>query len=81
MDPYTPKQHTRYLLAKLKPMLRTLIVTYYEVPKRREDLVSLATRLKSTGTYVEVAYKLRPKREGDSQLRRSTNKQRRDSLS
>jgi hypothetical protein len=49
MDPYTPAQRTRHLLAKLKPALRTAIITYHEVPKRREDLVSLATRLESAG--------------------------------
>jgi hypothetical protein len=78
MDPYTPEQRTRHLLAKLKPALRTLIVTHHEVPKRREDLVSLATRLESAGTRVEVAHELRPKREGDSRLRRDANKRRRD---
>jgi hypothetical protein len=81
MDPYTPEQRTRHLLAKLKPALRTLIVTYHKVPKRREDLVSLATRLESTGTRAEVAHKLRPKREGDSRSRRGTSKRRRDSIS
>jgi hypothetical protein len=49
MDSYTPAQRTRHLLAKLKPALRTAIITYCEVPKRREDLVSLATRLESAG--------------------------------
>lgn len=49
MDAYTPAQRTRHLLAKLKPALRTAIITYHEVPKRREDLVSLATRLESAG--------------------------------
>jgi hypothetical protein len=49
MDAYTPTQRTRHLLAKLKPALRTAIITYHEVPKRREDLVSLATRLESAG--------------------------------
>jgi len=78
MDLYTPKQRTHHLLAKLKPALRTLIVTHYEVPKRREDLVSLATRLESAGTRVEVAHKLRPKRKGDSRLRRNVNKRQRD---
>jgi hypothetical protein len=47
MDPYTPEQRTRHLLAKLKPALRTAIISYHEVPKRREDLISLATRLES----------------------------------
>jgi hypothetical protein len=47
MEPYTPVQRTRHLLAKLKPALRTGIITYHEVPQRREDLVSLATRLES----------------------------------
>jgi hypothetical protein len=49
MDAYTPTQRTRHLLAKLKPALRTAIITYHEVPKKREDLVSLATRLESAG--------------------------------
>ena len=47
MDAYTPTQRTRYLLAKLKPALRTAIITYYKVPKKRKDLVSLTTRLES----------------------------------
>ncbi|KAM0708837.1 hypothetical protein Q7P35_005490 [Cladosporium inversicolor] len=54
MDPYTPAQRTRHLLAKLKPALRTAIITYHEVPKRREDLVSLATRLESAGKRSEM---------------------------
>ena len=48
MTPYTEEQRTRYLLAKLKPSLRTAIITYYTVPARRDDLVSLCTRLEST---------------------------------
>jgi hypothetical protein len=44
----------RYLLAKLKPVLRTSIISYYEVPKRREDLISLATRLESAGRSRDV---------------------------
>jgi hypothetical protein len=44
---YTNEQRTRHLLAKLKPALRTSIISYYKVPKRREDLISLATRLES----------------------------------
>ena len=43
------EQRTRHLLAKLKPALRTAIVSYHEVPKRRDDLLSLATRLESAG--------------------------------
>jgi hypothetical protein len=54
MDPYTPAQRTRHLLAKLKRELRTAIITYHEVPKRREDLVSLATRLEFAGRRSEV---------------------------
>jgi hypothetical protein len=54
MDPYTPAQRTRHLLAKLKRELCTAIITYHEVPKRREDLVSLATRLESAGRRSEV---------------------------
>jgi hypothetical protein len=38
-----------YLLAKLKPTLRTSIISYHEVLKRREDLISLAIRLESAG--------------------------------
>jgi hypothetical protein len=47
MEPYSNEQRTRHLLAKLKPALRQSIISYHEVPKRREDLVSLATRLES----------------------------------
>jgi len=49
MDAYTPAQRTRHLLAKLRPQLRTAIVTYHDIPHRREDLISLATRLESAG--------------------------------
>jgi hypothetical protein len=44
----------RHLLAKLKRELRTAIIIYYKVLKRREDLVSLATRLESIGRRSEV---------------------------
>jgi len=37
----------RHLLAKLKPTLRTAIITYYSMPNSREALVSLATRLET----------------------------------
>jgi len=47
MSPYIEEQRTRYLLAKLRPYLRTAIVTYYLVPARRDNLVSLVTRLES----------------------------------
>lgn len=47
MDPYTPAQRTRHLLAKLRPALRLNIVTHHDPPQRREDLVSLATRLET----------------------------------
>lgn len=68
MDPYTAEQRTRHLLAKLKPALRTAIITYHEVPKRREDLVSLATRLESAGKRIDVAVQRPLKREaGESQ--------------
>jgi hypothetical protein len=73
MDPYTPEQRTRHLLAKLKPALRTLIVTHHEVPKRREDLVSLATRLESAGTRADVTHEFRPKRDSDSHSKRDSD--------
>ena len=47
MSPYTEEQRTRYLLAKLKPKLRTTIVTYYEIPSKRDNLVVLVTRLEA----------------------------------
>jgi hypothetical protein len=75
MDPYTPEQRTRHLLAKLKPALRTLIVTHHEVPKRREDLVSLATRLESAGTRADVTHEFRPKRDSDLQTKRDSDSQ------
>jgi hypothetical protein len=37
----------RYLLVKLKLTLYISIISYYKVPKRREDLISLAIRLES----------------------------------
>jgi hypothetical protein len=43
-----------YLLTKLKRELYTAIIIYYKVLKRREDLVSLATRLESIGRRSEV---------------------------
>jgi hypothetical protein len=46
---YTNEQRMRHLLAKLKPVLRISIISYYKVPKRREDLISLAIRLESAG--------------------------------
>lgn len=47
MEPYTPAQRVRHLLVKLRPSLRTAVVTYHDIPKTREELVSLATRLES----------------------------------
>lgn len=51
---YTPEQRVQHLLAKLRPELRTDIITYHKVPSKRDDLVSLATRLeqakRKTGT-------------------------------
>jgi hypothetical protein len=44
----------RYLLVKLKHELRTVIIIYYKVLKRREDLVSLAIRLESISRGSEV---------------------------
>jgi hypothetical protein len=41
VDPYTGYQRTCHLLAKLKPVLCTPIITYHEVPRRRENLVPL----------------------------------------
>jgi hypothetical protein len=51
---YTNKQRMRYLLAKLKPVLRMSIISYHKVPKRREDLISLTTRLESAGRGQDV---------------------------
>lgn len=42
---YTPEQRTQHLLAKLRPELRTDIITYHQVSQKRDDFVSLATRL------------------------------------
>lgn len=68
MDPYTAEQRTRHLLAKLKPALRTAIITYHEVPKRREDLVSLATRLESANRRIDsVAHRPLKRGAGESQ--------------
>ncbi|KAK1076227.1 hypothetical protein LTR33_009128 [Friedmanniomyces endolithicus] len=47
MSAYTEEQRTRHLLAKLRPHLRTAVFTYHSVPARRDDLVSLVTRLES----------------------------------
>jgi hypothetical protein len=68
MAPYTNEQRTRYLLVKLKPALRTSIISYYEVPKRREDLISLAIRLESAsrGRDVHVVLGSTKRHAGDS---------------
>ncbi|KAI7171343.1 hypothetical protein KC316_g11060 [Hortaea werneckii] len=47
LSAYTPEQRTRHLLAKLRHPLRTAIMTHHEVPTRRQDLISLATRLEA----------------------------------
>lgn len=44
---YTPEQRTRHLLAKLRPKLRSDIITYHAMPATREDLISLATRIEA----------------------------------
>jgi hypothetical protein len=65
---YTNKQRTRYLLVKLKPILRTSIISYYEVPKRREDLISLTIRLESAsrGRDIHVVLGSTKRHAGDS---------------
>jgi hypothetical protein len=79
MDPYTADQRTRHLLAKLKPALRTAIITYHEVPKRREDLVSLATRLESASKRSDVALAPHKRAAEDQKNRWNGSKKRRGS--
>jgi hypothetical protein len=55
MDSYTGYQRICYLLAKLKPALCTPIITYHEVPRRRENLVPLPRGL-SVLTSVATLY-------------------------
>ena len=74
MSLYTEEQRTRYLLAKLKPALRTAIVTYYALPTKREDLVVLATRLEAASKRDSLATLPRPA--GGSQSNRSKGKKR-----
>jgi hypothetical protein len=81
MDPYTPAQRTRHLLAKLKRELRTAIITYHEVPKRREDLVSLATRLESAGRRSEIHTVLGSTKRHASEAHQDRTKKRRASPS
>ncbi|KAF2159422.1 hypothetical protein M409DRAFT_60773 [Zasmidium cellare ATCC 36951] len=45
---YSEPQRVRHLLAKLQPALRPAIVKYHEIPKTRQELVTLATRIEST---------------------------------
>lgn len=78
MQPYTPEQRARHLLAKLKPALRKAIISYHDVPVRREDLVSLATRLEAAegkGGGSERSQK----RGAEHRDRRSDSKRRRNS--
>jgi hypothetical protein len=79
MDLYTPEQHTCYLLAKLKPALRTAIIMYHDVPKRREDLVSLATRLESAGRRSEIHTVLGSTKRHASEAHQDRTKKRRAS--
>ena len=53
IDPYTPEQRTRHLLAKLKPAVRTSIMTQQVVPIKRDELISLATRLEAASKKYE----------------------------
>jgi len=74
MSPYTEEQRTRHLLAKLKPALRTAIVTYHALPTKREDLVVLATRLEAAGKRDGLA--ALPRSAGGSQANRNKGKKR-----
>jgi hypothetical protein len=58
----------RYLLAKLKPILYTSIISYYKVPKRREDLISLTIRLElaSRGRDIYIVLSSTKRHTGDS---------------
>ena len=78
-DAYTPAQRTRHLLAKLKLALRKAIITVHQVPKRREDLVSLATRLESASGRSPAAQAL-PKRSAGEQSGRGGAKRRKGFL-
>lgn len=69
MTSYTPEQRTRHLLAKLRYPLRTAIIIHYEVPSRRQDLVSLATRRESAGKKDAA----QPKRPADDSQAMSRN--------
>jgi hypothetical protein len=62
----------RYLLIKLKPVLRTSIISYYKVPKRREDLISLTIRLElaSRGQDVYIVLSSSKHHAGDSHIDR-----------
>jgi hypothetical protein len=57
-----------YLLVKLKPALYTSIISYYKVPKRREDLISLTIRLElaSRGRDVYIVLSSTKRHTGDS---------------
>lgn len=80
MSPYTEEQRTRHLLAKLKPALRVQIVTYHSIPTRREDLVVLATRLKSAGKRDLLSHPSQRKADAsDSKSRRHDRKRQRAS--
>ena len=49
-----------YLLAKLSHELRKSIVKYHAIPKKRKDLVTLATRIESSEKTNPLQKRLNP---------------------
>lgn len=50
MEPYTPAQRMQHLLVKLREPLCDAITVFHEMPKTRDALISLATRLETADT-------------------------------
>jgi len=71
MEPYTPTQRAYHLLAKLKPALRTSIVTHHDVPAKREELVSLATRMEQANRTAGAAQSSSRRPDGKSHAERN----------
>jgi len=47
MTLYTLEQQVRHLLAKLAPDLRNKIIKGFDIPKSRQDLITLGARIES----------------------------------
>ena len=57
MEPYTEPQRVRHLLGKLRKALRDPIIKYHALPKTRQELVALASRLEATDRSTQPDHK------------------------